>query len=81
MAIASSIVCKSCGNRKTAYHPSSSLPPRTCPECEIKQAADVKAQALAEIAAKPLEERLAAIEEWIYDHKQVRHGYTPEPRF
>jgi len=40
-----------------------------------------KVQALADSQSLPLEERIARIEEWIYDHRQVQHGYIAPPRF
>jgi hypothetical protein len=49
-----------------------------CQRIEVKQAKD---DALAAQAAKSVEDRLREIEEFIYEHRQVQHGYIPEPRF
>jgi len=39
-----------------------------CPKCESILAETIKMRALDELKKLPLEERLARIEEWIYDH-------------
>ena len=56
-------------------------PSSICNSCERAQADKAKSDHLAALAALPLEERLARIEAWIYDHAQVRHGYIEPPRF
>lgn len=51
---------------------------RERPARERKEREDRRTKALAELAALPIEERLARIEAWIYDY---RPQYVPPPRF
>lgn len=81
MAIVTRITCRNCGNQSNEYHSPARAAPSMCTSCAESAVAQKKADALAAQAAKPLEQRLAEIEEFIYAHQRVQHGYIPEPRF
>lgn len=82
MALAYKIKCEDCGQQAIVYvRTGQSGPASTCRACDVARFAAIKKQALDTQAALPLEDRLRAIEEFIYDHRQVQHGYIPEPRF
>lgn len=81
MAFLETICCSVCNKTKQIISNSGSFGPRICRECSAKQAAKQKKKYLAEYAALPLEERIAKIEEWIYEHNKEPHGYQWPPRF
>ena len=81
MALAYKIKCEDCGQPAVIYiRAGHCSPSSTCRACDTTRFAAIKKQALDTQAALPLEERLAAIEEFIYEHRQVQHGHIPEPR-
>lgn len=69
MAISSHILCRVC--RKPCYviHAANRAAPDICRVCADDEAADKKKKAMAKLSALTVEERLARIEEWIYDYK------------
>lgn len=80
MAIMKQFTCRQC---KQAVHQSCrpNAYPTVCESCEKTNADSVKALALANRAAMTLEERIALLEKFEYDHGLVRHGYIEPPRF
>lgn len=69
MAVLSSIKCEACGTNTHVSHRPDDAPPKACHQCACKAAEKTREQALNEIAALPLEERLRRIEAWIYDYR------------
>ena len=51
-----------------------------CPHCAAAEAEAKRVVYFASLDKLPLEERVRKIEEWIYDHRQVRHGYISPPK-
>ena len=80
MAMILEITCTKCGKKTNVYHAPGFEIPSMCDECLRKEKEEHKRDYLTECSKLPLEERLAKIEEWIYDHKQKRH-YSPPLRF
>ena len=70
MALLSTIDCKTCGQRKQAWHSGGSFPPDVCNECEAQAAEEAKRAELEAIAARTTDARLRLIEEWIYEHQR-----------
>jgi len=69
MALCRQIVCDQCGKEREVWFSASGGLPPVCHGC-LEANADVKKkQTLADLAALPIEQRLARIEEWIYDYK------------
>lgn len=81
MAIISRIKCRKCGADSNESHSPARPAPSMCRLCQRIEVQQVKDDALAAQAAKSVEDRLREIEEFIYEHRQVQHGYIPEPRF
>lgn len=81
MAICSKIFCSGCKQTKHVYHSPSSFPPPICDACKQNKADMERSVWLDNQARRPLEERLRAIEEFMYDHQRVEHGYQEPPRF
>lgn len=52
-----------------------------CPHCKAVEEEQKRKEYFASLDALPLEERVRKIEEWIYNHGRVRHGYIPPPRY
>lgn len=73
MAIISTIVCDSCGERKSVTHSASDYP-SVCGDCRRKEKDAAKAKHLTHLAGLTVEERLARIEENLYDE-----AMRPEP--
>lgn len=70
MAFAHQIKCADCGQKVVVSTRSAwDRAPEVCNVCSTARVAATKAAALAAQAALPLEERLAAIEEFIYEHR------------
>jgi len=78
MALLSIITCAKCGQRAEAWHSPASPPPKVCHVCVGMESKKQRADALAALVALPIEQRIARIEEWIYDYKP-RH--VPPPKF
>ncbi len=78
MALCQIITCSRCGQSSDVWFSSSEGPPTVCHACTGKDAELKKREALAALAALPLEQRIARIEEWIYDYQPT---YVPPPRF
>lgn len=68
MALIRHITCRTCGNHSEIYDTPGDMPTE-CAACAQKRAAQDRAQHLAGLKALTLEERIARIEEWIYDYK------------
>ena len=68
MAVQKLIICKECKKEKYVTYSLGycGLDPSTCNECEKLAKAKEKSQYLLALANKPIIERLAAIEEWMY---------------
>ena len=49
----------------------------TCGECESKNAADAKAKHMAGLAALTIEQRVAKIEEQLYDGPSILERFDP----
>ena len=73
MAVCTTIVCSSCDQEKRVWHDSDKATPTTCSECEKKKAEVEKKAYLAAQAQLPMEERLAKLEEFMYDHQRAYH--------
>lgn len=69
MALAIMIRCGVCHEEKQAFKVSGKPWPDVCPACEAAKKAEEKMAFLNELKSKPLEERIAHIEEWLYDHE------------
>lgn len=69
MAILSQITCERCRTTTHVSHSPADPAPTVCEPCRGKEAASKRDQHLAQLAALPLEERIARIEAWIYDYK------------
>ena len=69
MAVCRNIVCSKCHQEREVWFSAADYPPDVCYECIAAESVAKKKQALAEIAALPIEQRMARIEEWIYDYK------------
>jgi len=78
VAILTHIHCPSCGETKRVCHGFGDRPAE-CHECSSKREARARAVHLAGLKALTVEERLALIEEWIYDHKP--HVRSHDARF
>lgn len=78
MSLCRTITCSRCGQEREVWFSASNGLPSVCHDCLSDEAAAKKKQALAELAALPIEQRIARIEEWIYDYKPQ---YVPPPRF
>ena len=81
MALLRMVHCHRCGQEVRVWVGAGQSMPSMCPACMDAEAQRKKVQALADSQSLPLEERIARIEEWIYDHRQVQHGYIAPPRF
>lgn len=79
MAVVSGIKCEKCGVQTHVSHSPGDPPPKICGPCSAQTAAEKRTAALAELAALPIEERLARVEAWIYDYRPPRSIY--EARF
>ena len=53
----------------------------TCPSCVKKFKDKAKADHFAELDKLTLEERVRKLEEQMYEHGKIRHGYIPPPKF
>jgi hypothetical protein len=69
MALLSRITCGTCGKEADVWHSPSDPKPRICHACRDTAAAEKREDALAAVAALPIEERLRRIEAWIYDYR------------
>jgi len=78
MAICRNITCKCCCQEREVWTSASDQQPEICHQCAAIEADNKKKLALVEIAKLTIEQRLARIEEWIYDYKPQ---YVPPPRF
>ena len=67
MAIGSSIQCQVCGKDATVYHSVRENPPNVCGPCQLAKAVEEKQNHLDSLKQLSIEERIARIEEWIYD--------------
>lgn len=81
MAVATEITCIKCLLPKVEYHSPVLAPPRICSQCNKDSAHDAKREHLIRQTKKPIEQRLQDLEEFMYDHKLVQHGYQSAPRF
>lgn len=81
MAYLTRITCQRCHRPQEVAVGAGRMPPTVCPTCEASEKAEARRLALAALAGLPLDERIARIEAWIYDHGQVPHGYVEAPRF
>jgi hypothetical protein len=75
MALLSTIECMRCGKRKQVCH-SASHYPTICGDCAASEAADKKNNTLATIRSKTLEQRVAALEERLYEN-DLRESNRP----
>lgn len=80
MAIQMTFMCNECNRSVTEVRPNNDHP-EMCYECVEQNAIAEKARWLDEFEQKTLEEKLRLIAEWMYDHRQVPHGYISPPRF
>ena len=78
MAVLSNITCARCGHQREVCHSHMEERPKVCYECHGTDVADARAAHLAQMAALPIEDRLALVEAWIYDHRPV---HVPPPTF
>lgn len=81
MACLTQIVCALCHQPSTEAIGSGQMPPSVCSACQSRAKTAQRTAALDALKALSLEERLARIEAWMYDHGQVQHGYVEAPRF
>lgn len=81
MAYLTKITCSSCRRTVDVAVGAGRMPPTVCPACEKQVANAQRTTALDALKTLPLDERVARIEAWIYDHSQVQHGYIEAPRF
>ena len=70
MAIRSTIYCFECGETKDVVHSLRGGPPTICNECREWNEKNEKEKHLNALKQLPIEERIAKIEEWIYDLRQ-----------
>ncbi len=78
MALCRTITCSQCHQEREVWFSAADYPPDVCHGCREVEAELAKGRAMAELAALPMEQRIARIEEWIYDYKPQ---YVPPPRF
>lgn len=83
MAIIKQLVCPICGEVYTGVKNSDGSPyDNTCSKClKTQENIERKQWFLERHNGKTIEQRIAWIEEWIYQQKNHTHGYTPPPRF
>lgn len=67
MALLSSICCIKCKQTKEVLHASYQIAPDICDDCSQKQKEDDKVFHLYKLKKLTVEQRLAAIEEQLYD--------------
>lgn len=79
MAMLAQITCAQCGQQSHVSYMNQT--PLICHTCSNKIYEDKRTASLTALAQLTVEERLALIEQWIYEHKQVQHGYIHPPRF
>jgi len=65
----STMICRVCHKEKMVGHPIRMGIPSICGECKQKEENDKRQAHLIELKTLPLEERIARIEQWIYDYK------------
>lgn len=69
MALAIKMHCDVCGEEKQIFKVDGTPWPDVCPDCKATKEAKEKETFLRKLRSKPLEERIARIEEWLYDHE------------
>jgi hypothetical protein len=71
MALCRTITCSRCNERKEVWFSASDFgPPDICGGCSKKDRDASKRADLDALAALSMEERVARIEEWIYEHRR-----------
>lgn len=73
--------CRECQKTKQVSVGMGVMTPSICPECEKKKKAKQKKVRLNYLASLTIEERLAMIEERLYDLGQNGSYYIPPQRF
>lgn len=73
-----STICKECGD---SFAGNAFEGHDTCPACESAREDKAKADHFAELDKLTLEERVRKLEEQMYNHGKVRHGYIPPPKY
>ena len=69
MAVTDTIKCNKCGQQKWVTYSLQYPCPMICDECIKSEKSDAKQQRLDSLALLSVEDRLAKIEEWIYDEQ------------
>lgn len=81
MAISTKITCIVCKQEKQVMHNSGEPAPRICDSCRQAEREKKKQEYLAGLEKLEMLERIRRLEELVYDHGRVPHGYQPPPRF
>ena len=82
MALQTEKTCTQCGKTRIFYQGINSLTPSICSECKEENEAKEKKEFLEKMKQEAIEKRIAAIEEWMYDHahNEKMHDY-PLPQW
>jgi len=73
MALLGIIMCKACSLEKEVMYSPSQGKPTICSQCKKAKEEKAKQEYLDKLATLPIEQRIRAIEEWIYDYKPPIH--------
>ena len=75
------IITKTCSTGGESYSGNGQTYDSTCADCQHAEEAALLSAHFAELDKLTTEERSRRIEEWMYNHRRVKHGYILAPRF